>query len=61
MGRQPVAERFEVRETDYGYGVWDLEVGDWWIPRLDMANTDAALIVDELNQGEASSESRSTQ
>ncbi len=56
-----MSERFEVRETEYGYGVWDVEVDDWWIPRLDMANRDAALIVDELNHGEASTERRSAQ
>jgi hypothetical protein len=48
-----VRERFVLRETDYGYGVWDLLVDDWWIPRLDMARQDAQLIVDELNEGSA--------
>ena len=52
-GGRRVRERFVVRETDYGYGVWDLLVDDWWIPRLDMSARDAQLIVDELNQGNA--------
>jgi hypothetical protein len=52
-GGRRVRERFVLRETDYGYGVWDLLVDDWWIPRLDMARQDAQLIVDELNEGSA--------
>ncbi|HEY8455328.1 MAG TPA: hypothetical protein VIL34_07020 [Actinopolymorphaceae bacterium] len=47
----PVRKRFVVRETDYGYGIWDQLLDDWWIPRLDMSRRDAQLIVDELNQG----------
>jgi hypothetical protein len=48
-----VKERFVVRETDYGHGIWDLLLDDWWIPRLDMARRDADLIVEELNQAGA--------
>jgi hypothetical protein len=44
-----VGERYVVRETRYGYGIWDLHTDDWWIPRLDMTRRDAELIVEELN------------
>ena len=44
-----MGERYVVRETRYGCGIWDLRTDDWWIPRLDMARRDAELIVEELN------------
>ncbi|GAA2756566.1 hypothetical protein GCM10009872_19260 [Actinopolymorpha rutila] len=53
MGGQLVSERFEVRETEYGYGIWDAKAGDWWIRRLDMTQRDAEQIVAELRRGEA--------
>ncbi len=52
-GGQLVSERFEVRETEYGYGIWDARAGDWWIRRLDMTQRDAEQIVAELQRGEA--------
>ncbi|MGW0232125.1 hypothetical protein ACWDWO_27765 [Actinopolymorpha singaporensis] len=48
-----MSERFEVRETEYGYGIWDAKAGDWWIRRLDMTQRDAEQIVAELRRGEA--------
>jgi len=44
-----MTDRYEVRATEYGYGVWDTSAGDWWIPRLDMAKRDAEQIVEDLN------------
>lgn len=49
-----MVQRYEVRRTDYGYGIWDTADGDWWIPRLDMTRLDAERLAAELNSGENS-------
>jgi hypothetical protein len=49
LGRE-MTDRYVVRATDYGYGVWDTMAQDWWIPRLDMAKRDAEQIVEDLNE-----------
>lgn len=49
-GATEVADRYQVRATDYGFGVWDTRTADWWIPRLDMAERDAEQIVEDLNR-----------
>ncbi|GAA4989892.1 hypothetical protein [Actinopolymorpha pittospori] len=48
-----MSERFVVRQTDYGYGIWDADNDDWWIPRLDMTRRDAEQIVSELRRGQS--------
>lgn len=48
-------DRYQVRATEYGYGVWDTATEHWWIPRLDMAKRDAEQIVEDLNRSRSSS------
>ncbi len=47
-----VTERYAVRETEYGFGIWDLTENRWWIPRLEMTQQDAEQIASELNSRE---------
>jgi hypothetical protein len=47
-----VTERYVVRETEYGFGIWDLSANRWWIPRLEMTQQDAEQIAAELNSRE---------
>lgn len=52
-----MADRFVVRRTDYGYGIWDTKIDDWWIPRLEMTGMDAQRLAAELNTTAAAEES----
>lgn len=47
-----LTDRYEVRETAYGFGIWDVGADRWWIPRLEMTEQDAEQIAAELNSRE---------
>lgn len=54
-----MADRFVVRRTDYGYGIWDTRIDDWWIPRLEMTGMDAQRLAAELNTAAAAGDESS--